>query len=1012
MMQSSIERLTNNFYQWEQMGRGWNVYEIPVELEPPFVPFFFHAAPSPFVFDDGKRPTIISKVADLFKGSSQPPVMEKELEPREPFPFISDSSLYAFSIALPKGEKVKVVQMEQLLLMLSYCQSQISFEIIATHSKIRLQFVCRELDTMQVQNQVKAFFPNCILNNVSEEKYNIIPDGKNAFSIDYGLADEFMRPLYSENSFDLDPYTGLFGILGNINEGEQAVVQILFKGAINPWSESIIRSVTDHTGGAFFLDAPEMVPLAKEKIASPLYGVVIRTIGCAETVDGAERIARNVGNALIRFSSSPGNKLIPLSIMGYDVKDFYEDIMLRQSHRLGMLLNARELATLVHLPSPSVVSSKLERDARKTKAAPVITEGYEFVLGINQHQGEEKTVSVPSSQRLKHTHIVGATGTGKSTLILNLIMQDIQAGRGVAVLDPHGDLIESILARIPNERIDDVVLIDPADSEFPVGFNILSAHTEIEKDILSSDLVAVFRRLSTSWGDQMNSVFANAILAFVESEQGGTLIDLRRFLIEKPFRESFLKTVTDPNIVYYWQKEFPLLKSSSIGPILTRLDSFLRPKLIRNMVAQKKGVNFDEVINNGKVLLVKVSQGLIGAENSYLLGTIIVSKLHQAAMARQAKDKTKRNDFYCYIDEFQHFITPSMASILSGARKYHLGLILAHQDMQQLVTHDSELASSVLSNAGTRICFRVGDADAKKFEDGFSFFEAKDLQNQGTGEAIARVDRPEFDFTLQTIPLPEIDSSLSEEWKNKIIGISRFKYGTAKEVVEASMEFLREDKREPVVMEQPKTTPVVVEEEVTPIPPVITPVPEVKPVIVKDTSFVTDQVKKKEESQHRYLQTLIKRMAESRGYKATLEEPTPDGKGRVDVGLLRNGKRIACEISVTTTEVWETHNIEKCLAAGYESVIVCSTDKRNLERIHNLAVEKLDTISFSRLLTLEPDALFLHLDQQVAKESNKEERIKGYRVKVEYNAVSPDVAQQKKENILKAVTESMRKKKK
>jgi hypothetical protein len=1010
-MESSIERLTNNFYQWEQMGRGWNVYDIPVDLEPPFVPFFFHTAPSPFVIDDGRRPTLVSKVADIFKGSSQPPVMEKEeSEPVEPFPFTNDSPLYAYSIALPKGQKVKVAEMEQLLLMLSYCQCQISFEIIASHSKIRLQFVCREPDTFQVQNQLKSYFPNCVLNDVSEEKYNIIPDGKNACSIDYGLADEFMRPLYSENSFDLDPYTGLFGILENIAEGQHAVIQILFKGAVNPWSESIIRSVTDRTGGAFFLDAPEMVPLAKEKIASPLYGVVIRTIGCAETVDIAEGIALNIGNAMIRFSTSPGNKLIPLTIAGYDVQDFYEDIMLRQSHRLGMLLNTQELATLVHLPSPSVVSQKLERDTRKTKAAPAITEGYDFVLGINQHQGKEKEVTLASSQRLKHMHIIGATGTGKSTLILNLIMQDIQAGRGVAVLDPHGDLIESILARITNERIDDVVLIDPADSDFPVGFNILSAHAEIEKDILSSDLVAVFRRLSTSWGDQMNSVFANAILAFVESEHGGTLIDLRRFLIEKPFRESFLKTVTDPNIVYYWQKEFPLLKSSSIGPILTRLDSFLRPKLIRNMVAQKKGVNFDEVINSGKILLVKVSQGLIGAENSYLLGTIIVSKLHQAAMARQAKDKTKRNDFYCYIDEFQHFITPSMASILSGARKYHLGLILAHQDMQQLVMHDSELASSVLSNAGTRICFRVGDADAKKFEDGFSFFEAKDLQNQGVGEAIARVDRPEFDFTLRTIPLLEIDASLSEDLKNKVIGISRFKYGMAKEEVEATMEFLREEKME-VVVAEPRSPSMVVEEKIIAIPPITTPVQEIKPAIIKDSSFVTDQVKKKEESQHRYLQTLIKRMAESRGYKATLEEPTPDGKGRVDVGLLRNGKRIACEISVTTTEAWETHNIEKCLAAGYESVIVCSTDKRNLERINNLAKEILDETSFSKLLTLEPDALFLHLDQQVAQESNKEERIKGYRVKVEYNAVSPEIAQQKKESILKAVTESMRKRK-
>jgi hypothetical protein len=317
-------------------------------------------------------------------------------------------------------------------------------------------------------------------------------------------------------------------------------------------------------------------------------------------------------------------------------------------------------------------------------------------------------------------------------------------GEGIAVLDPHGDLIESILSWIHPDRHKDVIIIDPSDAEFPVGFNILTAHSEIEKDILSSDLVAVFRRLSTSWGDQMNSVFANAILAFLESTKGGTLIDLRRFLIEKSYRDQFLLTVTDPSIVYYWHKEFPILKSGSIGPILTRLDSFLRPKLIRNMVAQNKSLDFEQILDRKKILLIKLSQGLIGNENSYLLGTFLVSKIQQAAMARQAKQEADRSNFYLYIDEFQNFITPSMSAILSGARKYHLGLILVHQDMQQLTKTDTELASSVTANAGTRICFRLGDTDAKRFDSGFSFFDAADLQNLDTGEAIIRIERPPF----------------------------------------------------------------------------------------------------------------------------------------------------------------------------------------------------------------------------------------------------------------------------
>lgn len=1009
MTLSLTTRLTNQFYEWEKRGRGWEVFETPLDLEPPFVPFFFHVAHTEYI-DDGKRSTVFSAIVDFFRGNTASRIQEEiSDEPLEPFPFLNDSPLRVISISLPKGEKVKVPEMEQLLLMLSYSRSPVSFEIIATNTTIRIQLVCREPDVLYIQSQLKAYFPNCIVHDRSETLMDIVPEGVSGYGIDYGYADEFMRPLAMATSFDLDPYTGLFGILEHMSDGEHAAIQIIFKGAVNSWSESIMRSVTDNEGGSFFLDAPEMVPLAKEKISCPLFGVTIRTVGCADSTRRAKVIAESIGNTLVRFTSSYSNKLIPLSNEGLEPETYFEDILLRQSHRLGMLLNSRELATLVHLPSPSVVSHKLERDIRKTKSAPKITEDHEFILGINEHQGNEKIVTLSGAQRLKHTHVIGATGTGKSTFLLNLIVNDLSLGNGIAVLDPHGDLIESIIPWIPKERLEDVIIIDPGDSDFPVGFNILNAHSDIEKEILSSDLVSVFKRLSTSWGDQMNSVFANAILAFLENEKGGTLVDVRRFLIEKNFRDAYLKTVTDPNIIYYWQKEFPLIKSTSIGPILTRLDTFLRPKLIRNMVAQQKSIDFENVLDTKKILLIKLSQGLIGTENSYLLGTFIVSKIHQAAMARQAKSKEERNDFFVYIDEFQNFITPSMSSILSGARKYHLGLVLAHQDMQQLIKQDSELASSVIANAGTRVCFRVGDADAKRFEDGFSFFEAKDLQNLETGEAIVRVDRPEFDFNIAVTPLPELESDIVETITNYVVSKSREKYGTPKKQVEES---LRETKGEYIneaFLESSR-------KELQSLK-VVLPLPNHSMELKQSIPITNSQVEQtkaalieqKVQSEHRYLQSLIKRMAESRGYKATLEELTPDGKGRVDVVLLRDEQRIACEISVTTKEVWETHNIEKCLAAGYETVIVCSTDKRNLERISNLAKEKLDTKSFSKLLTFEPEELFLYLDNQVANTSNKEVRMKGYRVKVEYSAVPPSEARQKKESVIKTISESIRK---
>jgi len=1005
---SRTEALTRQFYAWERKGRGWDMFPFPVSLEPPFQYFRYHEVPgaaSGYV-DDSKRHTLASWIFSGFQSNAK----RKELpepsgQPNSPIRYAEDHQLISLAVSLPQNHKVRMEEMEQLLTMLSQTQFHISFEIIGTSEDISIQFVCREPDAEHVHSMITAYFPENII--VGTYMDRTIPDDMEGFVIDFGLREEFMRPLAMPKGFDLDPLIGLFGILEYLTGSETAILQIQFKGVENPWAESILNAVRDNSGDSFFADAPDMVKLAEQKILSPLFAATVRVIGFS-TKDETS-LANRLSAAIQQATYSTYNELARLDSEGYEPEDYCSDIIYRQSHRTGMLLNSRELATLVHFPSPSVVSKKLLRDTRKSKEPSEIYLGHTHILGTNINQGVETEMTVSPGQRLKHTHVIGATGTGKSTLLFSSIIQDIARGEGVAVLDPHGDLIESVLSWIHPDRHKDVILIDPADAEFPVGFNILTAHSEIEKDILSSDLVAVFRRLSTSWGDQMNSVFANAILAFLESEKGGTLVDLRRFLIEKSFRDQFLKTVSDPSIVYYWQKEFPILKSSSIGPILTRLDSFLRPKLIRNMVAQNKSLDFEDILDSKKILLVKLSQGLMGNENSFLLGSFIVSKIQQAAMARQAKQKADRSNFYLYIDEFQNFITPSMSAILSGARKYHLGLILAHQDMQQLNKEDSELASSVIANAGTRICFRLGDTDAKKFESGFSYFDAMDLQNLRTGEAIIRIERPENDCNMQTLRVDELDVDTAQQIKKMVIAASRAAYGTPKAEVEALLRSLHE------VAEEPEAQYKLVKRNTVRTTEPSTPIHEEKPLpILKETQPRREPNNpeiKKQETQHRYLQTLIKKMAESRGYKAVMEEPTPSG-GRVDVGLLKGSSKIAVEISVTTPDTWEIQNIQKCFLAGYNPVVVCSADRKHLEKIQKFVENTLEPIHLPNVLFYEPEALFLYLDQQTAKEMSGEERVKGYRVKVEYDAVSDTEAKQKQASILKAVSDASRKGKK
>ena len=479
--------------------------------------------------------------------------------------------------------------------------------------------------------------------------------------------------------------------------------------------------------------------------------MLVRVAALSNDAERSAQLADDLAAAVHAVTRSADNQLTLVPGGTHDVDTEAVDILDREARRSGMILSLSELATLVHVPSASVRSARLRRQSGRTKAAPAIATGHALILGTNDHDGDTVVVSLSPEHRLRHVYAIGASGTGKSTLLLSMAAQDIALGNGFAVLDPHGDLIEDILARIPEERANDVILFDPADDAYPVGFNILSAHSELERTLLASDLVSVFKRLSTTFGDVMVSVLGNAVLAFLESSEGGTLLDLRDFLIDKAFRARVLRTVQDEEVVSYWEREFTLLKGLPHAPVLTRLNTFLRPKVIRRMVAQQKDrLDFRRIMDHRMIFLAKLSQGAIGEENSHLLGSLLVSKIAQAAMSRQNVETSQREPYALYIDEFHHFVTPSIATILSGARKYGLGLVLAHQELRQLRSRSEEVASAVLANAATRVVFRVGEQDAKALAEGFSFFEPKDLQSLDVGEAIVRVERADFDFNLRT----------------------------------------------------------------------------------------------------------------------------------------------------------------------------------------------------------------------------------------------------------------------
>ncbi len=943
------------------------------------------------------------------------PAIPEPEEESEPTPLVRES-LVELQASLPDKLDISKEAFEQFLLNLSLCREPIAFELLGTHKKVTAQFAAAANDAPLLRRQLQAYFPEAVFVSREgglEQAWQVCR-GDEALAVEFGLKHEFMLPLASGK---LDPFIGIIGALAELQPDELGLFQVLFQPVQNPWADNIVNSVSHADGKPFFVDFPELANAAENKVARPLYAAVVRILLRAEEFDRIVQLARDLAGSLRVFALPNGNELIPLQNDDYPFEEHIEDVLRRQTRRTGMLLNIDELNGFVHMPSTAVRSPVFQRQTTKTKAAPAIVRQRGLLLGTNDHAGKTIEVRLSAEQRTRHTHIIGASGTGKSTLLFNLISQDIQNGEGVAVFDPHGDLIDRILGIIPANRINDVVLVDPSDEQYSVGFNILSAHSELEKNLLASDLVSVFQRLSTSWGDQMNSVLQNAILAFLESDRHGTIADLRRFLIEPAFRNEFLKSVKDSEVVYYWQKSFPHLSGNkSIGSILTRLDTFLAKKPIRHMVSQPENrLDFAQIMDTGKIFLAKLPEGLLGKENSYLLGTLMVSKFQQMAMSRQAQQIAARRDFWIYIDEFANFITPSMAEILSGARKYRIGLTLAHHELHQL-QRNPEVASAVMSHPFTRVVFRVGDDDAKKLAEGFSYFEAKDLRNLETGQAVCRVERSDYDFNL-CVPLPgEPDKNAAAARRQEVITVSRKKYGTARADVEA---MLAKSRATPTPGEPPPTSPP--SRPVEPKPPTapaptFTPPPLSEILKAAPAPVVEIHEPPREQGQgrggpeHQAIQKHIKAEAEKLGFRSTIEKPVLDGQGSIDVWLERNGLVIACEVSFTNTEDYESDKIIKCLKAGIPKFAMICTDEKKLRKIAAVIAGSVEAELAARVGYFQPDPFIEYLKSLPVEPPKKSVKIRrGYKVKHSTSTGSAEEQKAKEEAAIRAIADSMQK---
>ena len=417
-------------------------------------------------------------------------------------------------------------------------------------------------------------------------------------------------------------------------------------------------------------------------------------------------------------------------------------------------------------------------------------------LGKSNFRGSDKIFGIKNKDRFQHMYIIGQTGTGKTSFMRNLAIQDIEAGRGMAVVDPHGEFVQSLLAAIPENRLDDVIYFNPIDTDFPISFNILEVKNPDHKHLVSSGLMSIFTKIwANVWSARMEYILNNTVLALLDTP-GTTLLGIPRMLVDKIYRQKIIDQCKDPVVRSYWINEYEQyqerFRTEAIAPIQNKVGQFLATHLVRNIVGQPKStLNIQQIMDEGKILLVNVSKGLIGEDNSALLGAMLITKIQLAAMERVRIPENERRDFLLYVDEFQNFATDSFASVLSEARKYRLGLTIAHQYIGQLVTMgvggvSTKVRDAIFGNVGTMITFRVGATDAEFLEAQFApDILAPDFVNLPNYNVYLRLMIDGFSTrAFSATTLPPIDLHSTQEQVDHIIKNSRKNYTRSRAEVE------------------------------------------------------------------------------------------------------------------------------------------------------------------------------------------------------------------------------------
>ncbi len=704
-------------------------------------------------------------------------------------------------------------------------QPIISFEFVAKNKEIIFFVgVPRDLHSL-VEKQIHSFYSNASIEPSGD--FRIFKDDMITSCGILSTSRSYIYPIKTYSELTSDTIANITNTLSKIGEDSRASVQIIISPINQNWRGQVdwaMKKIQDGRGvplgiswwsrisylvSEFLSEAArnkpdelrkitplqeETVKLLTQKSAKTGFVCQVKIVSLAKNKEQSRANLKNIFSSFGQFSSPDRNGFRLHEIGGS--KEFLTHYILRTfywGHR--MILNSEELASIFHFPTEHVDTPGIRWHMAKRASAPANIPQEGIILGKNVYRGEEILIRLKQEDRRRHLYAIGMTGTGKSTFFESLILQDIREGRGLAVFDPHGELVEGLLSKIPKSRAEDVIYFDPSDTERPMGVNLLEWKTKEQKDFLVQEAVQIFYKLFDPGGQgfigpQFEHWMRNAALTLMDSPEGGTLIEIPKLFTDDSFREKKIQTVQDSVVKAFWTQQLAKTadfhKSEMYNYFISKFGRFMTNITMRNVIGQpKSSFDFREVMDNKKILLINLAKGSIGEINSNLLGMIFVAKLFTAALSRSDIDESQREDFYLYVDEFQNFATDTFASILSEARKFRLNLNITNQYIAQI---PEQIRDAIIGNVGTLVAFRVGVPDAefmaKEFE---PVANQNDLNNIDAFNAYIKLlvsNAPVRPFSMQTI---KDSGSDNKELGKAILQLSRLKYGRDASIVDAQI---------------------------------------------------------------------------------------------------------------------------------------------------------------------------------------------------------------------------------